>query len=279
MSALRIDSHNHFWRYSASGYGWIDDSMDILKRDYLPTDLEQEGVMGTIAVQARQILEETRWLLSLTREHPFIRGVIGWVPLCENTGEPALEEMASDPLLKGVRHVLHDEPNPGAFMLRDDFNAGVSRLHHYGLVYDVLVFAEHLPATTSFIDRHPEQAFVVDHIGKPEIRSDAFDKDWAENIRELARRDNVACKLSGMVTEVRGATWDTNLLRPYFETVLDAFGPRRLLSGSDWPVCLLRTPYHIWSQTVTGLIGDLTTDEKNRILGETAAEIYSLDIS
>jgi L-fuconolactonase len=221
------------------------------------------------------MITETEFLLDLADQHERIRGVVGWVPLCERAGEPFLERFAAHSRLVGVRHVVHDEPDDD-FILRPDFNEGVRRLERYGLTYDILIFAKHLPQTICFVDQHPNQPFIVDHVAKPTIASGAFDAGWAAAIRDLARREHVACKLSGMVTEVRDPAWDPDLLRPYFETVFDAFGPDRLMFGSDWPVCLLRSSYADWTGAARNLAADLGTDERTALFGHTASRLYGL---
>jgi L-fuconolactonase len=276
---MQIDSHHHLWQYNDRDYVWMTDEMEILRRDYLPSDLqtnlERSGIDGSVVVQARQSLDETRWLLSLAADNPRIRGVVGWVPLVEDNVEHALEEFAGDRNLKAVRHVVHDEPDD-AYILRDDFNRGIATLSRFGLVYDVLIFASHLDNTLRFVDRHAGQPFVVDHIAKPTITEKQFDQGWADRIRELARRENVTCKVSGVVTEVRDPQWSIDLIRPYWETVLDAFGPARLMFGTDWPVCLLRLSYEQWVSTVSDLIHDLSADEQDSIMGGTAVRVYGL---
>ncbi len=275
----RIDSHHHLWAINDRDYVWMTDEHAVIRRDFLPADLEpllaDAEVDGCVVVQARQMLEETRWLLDLAETHDWIRGVVGWVPLCENGGEPHLEKFAAHDKLRGVRHVVHDEPDDD-FILREDFNEGVARLADLGLAYDILIFWKHLPQTIEFVDRHPGQVFVVDHIAKPRIQEAGFDEEWAAGIRELARREHVSCKLSGLVTEVRDERWDRELLRPYFDTVLDAFGPDRLMFGSDWPVCLLRSDYVKWVETVQAFVAPLSADEQRAFWGGNAARVYGL---
>lgn len=275
-----IDSHHHFWRYDAEQYPWIGQGMEVLKRDFLPGDLQAEagraGVDGVVSVQARQTLEETRWLCRLAEQHQLVRGVVGWVPLAAPEIDDVLGVVTRSPWLKGVRHVVQDEPDD-AFLLREEFNRGVARLKHYHLVYDILIYARHLPNTIRFVDRHPEQPFVLDHIAKPTIRAARFDDDWAAHLRELARREHVVCKVSGIVTEVRDPEWSIELIRPYWEVVLEAFGPGRLLFGTDWPVCLLRTDYATWTQIVRQLIASLSPAEQAQIMGENARRVYRLD--
>jgi L-fuconolactonase len=277
---MRIDSHHHLWRYDRREYPWINEGMSVLRRDYLPADLkeqiDQAGIQGTVAVQARQTLEETRWLLRLAAEHPFIVGVVGWVPLVDPDIERVLAEFAGQTMLRAVRHVLQDEPDD-ELMRSADFHRGIRQLAPAGLVYDVLIYSRHLASAIEFVDRHPDQSFVVDHIAKPTIAKGSFDREWAGRIAELARRDQVTCKLSGMATEVRDLEWSTELIRPYFEAVLDAFSPSRLMFGTDWPVCLLSCGYTQWVKTVEELIGSLSTDDQARIMGLTAARVYGVD--
>lgn len=281
MSNPVVDAHHHFWRYDPHEYAWIDGSMDVLRRDYLPEELAEElavtGIDRVVSVQARQTLAETEWLLALADEYPFIAGVVGWVALAAKDVERHLERLAPHPFLKGIRHVLHDEPDD-AYMLRPDFNRGVGRLTGHGLVYDVLIFERHLPQTLRFVDRHPEQVFVIDHVAKPRIEVGAL-SPWREHVTELARREHCYCKLSGMVTEADWARWTPEQLRPYFDVVLEAFGPQRLLFGSDWPVCRLAASYATWHRTVRGWIEPLAPSEQARIFGGTAVEAYGLDPS
>lgn len=276
---MKIDSHHHLWAINDTDYVWMTEDHDVIRRDFLPehaADVFQgSGIGGSVVVQARQMEKETEWLLELAERNEWIRGVVGWAPLLHDAGEPFLEHVAAHPKLRGMRHVVHDEPDDD-FILRDDFNQGVAQLARYGLVYDILIFARHLPQTIRFVDRHPEQPFVVDHIAKPVIRREAFDTAWAEGIRELARREQVSCKLSGMVTEVRDADWDLGLLRPYVDTVLDAFGSERVMFGSDWPVCLLRSGYDRWVDAVHELVADLSESEKAALWGGNAVRLYGL---
>jgi L-fuconolactonase len=276
---MQIDSHHHFWKYDPDEYPWIGADMPQLRRDYLGGDLQTEidatGIDGVVSVQARQTVEETRWLVSLAEHYPFIRGVVGWVPLADPGVGRVLDELATSPWLRGVRHVVQDEPDD-AFILGSDFNRGIGILGRYGLVYDILVYARHLPATIRFVDRHPDQPFVLDHLAKPAISSARFDRPWATNLGELARRPHVWCKFSGLVTEVRDPQWSLDLLRPYWETALEAFGARRLLFGSDWPVCRLRCEYAAWVSTARELAATLTEDERSAVLGGNAMAAYRL---
>jgi L-fucono-1,5-lactonase len=275
---MRIDSHHHFWKYGPEEYGWIDDSMKVIRRDFLPADLEKEiqaaGIDGVVSVQARQTLEENRFLLDFARRYDFIRGVVGWAPLTDPNVKGVLEEFAGQRKAKGVRHGLQGEPDE-RYMLRDDFNRGVALLKEFGLVYDILIFERHLPQTLQFVDRHPNQVFVLDHIAKPRIK-DGYLSPWQTNIVQLAHRPNVYCKLSGMVTEADYQNWTVQELTPYIDTVLSAFGAKRVLFGSDWPVCLVACPYGRWVEVVRKHIGGLSEAEQERILGGTAMEAYKL---
>ena len=272
---MRVDSHHHLWRYTPEEYGWIDESMAILQRDFLPPDLEREATIidATIAVQARQTLEETRWLLSLAAQSSLIQGVVGWAPIAANDFPATLETLRRNPLLKGLRHVVQTEHD--GFLDDPSFNRGVAALLPTSLVYDLLIFARQLPEATRFVDRHPHQSFVLDHIAKPDIKANAF-ASWNQAIRELARRPNVTCKLSGMVTEADWHTWSPEQLQPYFDTVLEAFGPSRLMFGSDWPVLTVASTYSRWVETVATWLAPLTPTERAAIEGETATRVYQL---
>jgi len=257
----------------------MGDEHEVIRRDFLLDDLkevcDESRIDGTVVVQARQIVEESEWLLSLADQSELIRGVVGWVPLMENAGEPFLERFAAHSKLKGVRHVVHDEPDDD-FILGADFNRGIESLAKYDLVYDVLIFWKHLQQTIRFVDQHPQQAFVVDHIAKPRIIGGEYDRDWDRGIRELAKREHVSCKISGMLTEVRDEAWSLDQLQPYFDAIFEAFGPQRVMYGSDWPVCLLREPYAKWAKTAGQLSASLSEDEQAAFWGGNAARIYGL---
>jgi L-fuconolactonase len=274
-----VDSHQHFWRYDAREYDWIGDELAAIRRDFLPADLAREieaaGVDAVVSVQARQSLEETEWLLALAAENDFVAGVVGWVPLTSPTVAETLARLAASPRLCGVRHVLQGEPDPD-FAARPDFNAGIAVLRGHGLVYDILVYERQLPMATALVDRHPDQVFVVDHVAKPRIR-DGVVSPWRERIRELGRHPNVFCKLSGMVTEADPRGWTRASLEPYAQAVLEAFGPSRVMFGSDWPVCLAGCGYSQWLATVRELCGTLSAAERDKVLGGTARRAYGLD--
>ena len=273
-----IDSHQHYWHYDPVEYDWIDDSMKVIRKDFLPEELfrtiQTAGIEGVITVQARQSIEETEWLIETANQNSFMKGIVGWLPLIETNLEFYLEKFSSEKILKGVRHVVQGETDPN-FLLRPDFNRGISLLKKYALVYDVLVVERQLPATIRFIDNHPNQVFVLDHIAKPLIGQNQM-SPWKENIQELARRENVNCKISGMVTEADFTKWTADQLQPYFDVILKAFGPDRLLFGSDWPVCLVATTYKNWVDLVRKNILSFSKEEQDKIMGGNAVRIYQL---
>lgn len=273
-----IDSHQHLWKYTSEEYGWITSEMEVLQRDFLPEDLHVEltaaGVDGCIAVQARQTLEETRWLLELSAEDPKVRGVVGWVPLCDPTLPKLLGRLAANGKLKGVRHVLQDEIDE-EFMLRADFNRGISRLTEAGLAYDVLIHERHLPVAFQFVKQHPDQRFVLDHLAKPQVRHGPFGP-WKDGLAKLASCRNVFCKLSGLITEANWATWTIDDLRPYLDAALREFGAERLMAGSDWPVCLLAGTYQAWWSALQEWSAPLPPEKRAQIFGGTATQVYGL---
>lgn len=252
--------------------------MSTLRRDFMPNDLQAEinaaGIDGVVSVQARQTIEETAWLLELAKEHAFMKGVVCWVPLDSPDVVRHLERFAADAKFKGVRHVLQDERDEN-FMLRKSFNVGIDALRAFDLVYDILILDRQLSQIIEFVDHHPEQVFVLDHLAKPRIR-DGVLEPWRTNIRELARRENVFCKVSGAPAQADWALWTEAQLRPYIETALEAFGARRLMFGSDWPVCLVASTYSRWTQTVQEFAALLSPHEQRRIFGATATEVYHL---
>lgn len=279
---MRVDSHQHFWRYNQEEFGWINDQMAVIRRDFLPDDLapllHETKIDAAVSVQASQTIEETEFLLGFADQHAWIAGVVGWVPLISPQLDEELDRQAANKKLKGIRHILQAEADE--YMQRDDFNAGIARLQDYSLTYDVLILERQLPAAIQFVDRHPAQPFVLDHVAKPRIVEHRIAghqiEPWRTQIRELARRPHVVCKLSGMVTEADFNSWTVADLCPYVETVLEAFGPGRLLFGSDWPVCTVAASYGRWVSTVTEYLSELSTDELQMIFGENATKFYKL---
>jgi L-fuconolactonase len=275
---MRIDAHQHFWQYTEYEFGWIDHAMVSIRRDFLPADLvpllNETGMDATVAVQACQSMEETEWLLELADANPEIAGIVGWVPLIDPKVEKVLEALSANSKFRGVRHVLQAEPSE--YMAREDFNTGVALLGPYSLTYDLLILQHQLPAAIKFVDRHPNQPMVLDHLAKPLIASHEIEP-WRAQILELARRPHVSCKLSGMVTEANFHNWTIEDLQPYVETALEAFGPDRLLFGSDWPVCTVASSYKRWLDVVKQCTAGLTSDEQDKILGENAQKFYGLE--
>lgn len=273
-----IDAHHHLWRYRDPGHPWMTDEMSSLRRDIGMEDLRKvatpSGITGTVVIEVERTAEETRWLVSMAASDDLILGVVGWVDLTDSSVSTALEQLAELPKLKGVRHPIHDELDPN-FVLREDFNQGIAALHVLGLTYDLLIFEDHLPQTINFVDRHPDQIFILDHIAKPRI-CDASIAAWRSNLFKLARRPNVYCKLSGIVTEAKWDRWTPQSIAPYIDTVLEAFGSRRLMFGSDWPIVTLASTYGQWVNTVRSAIAQLSTSEQQAILWRSATEAYSL---
>jgi L-fuconolactonase len=275
---MRIDTHQHFWAYNPREYPWMGPGMESLQRDYLPPDLapllKAAAIDGTIAVQARQTLEESYWLLELADQYPFNHGVVGWVDLRSPRVEEDLEKLSRHRKFRGVRHIVHDEPDD-RFMLREDFLRGLGRLAGFGLTYDLLLFPRHLPVACEVVKRFPEQTFVLDHISKPLIKAHRLEP-WATDIRRLASFPNVACKISGMVTEADWKHWQARDFPPYLDVVLECFGTKRLMVGSDWPVCTLAASYGQVMQIAGDFIGKLSKDEQAAVWGENAKRIYQL---
>ena len=276
---MRLDAHQHFWKYNAVQYDWINEMMMDLKRDFLPADLKPlldvEGFDGSIAVQARQDADETQWLLELANQNDSIKGVVGWADLCSPDVVAELEQLALHPKFVGVRHILQSELDD-QFMLRMDFKRGIGRLAEHGLTYDLLLYPRHLPVAVKLVREFPEQSFVLDHIAKPLI-ADGLIEPWDRDIRELADFDNVWCKLSGMVTEAGWNEWTAEDFRPYLDVVCEAFGPDRLMIGSDWPVCTLSGDYRSTMRIVRDYIAQFDASQQEDILGANCAEFYGVD--
>ena len=256
----------------------MTEAMSGLRRDFLARNLEAvasaSGVSGTVVIEVTRSAAETLWLTSIAEKHELIRGVVGWTDLTDASIESTLETIASLPKLKGIRHPIHDEPDDD-YVARADFNRGIAALQDFGLAYDLLIFEKHLPQTAALVDRHPDQIFILDHVAKPRITDGAL-SPWRENVIELARRPNVCCKISGMVTEASWSNWTPQEIAPYIDVVLEAFGPRRLMFGSDWPLVTLASTYGRWLETVREAVSHLSDSEQDWILWRTATESYRL---
>lgn len=276
---LIIDAHNHFWQYDPVGYNWIGDDISFLRHDFLPQHLQpilqEHGVSGSIAVQARQSLEENEFLLRLAADSSFIRGVVGWVDLAAGDVEEALQQLAQYQKFVGIRHMVQSEIDD-RFLLRKDFNRGVGLLKEYNLAYDILIHEQQLPATIKFVGRFPDQKFVLDHLAKPRIAAGVI-RPWEQHIRELAKNPQVFCKLSGLVTEANWKSWQEADILPYLDVVFEAFGPDRLMFGSDWPVCLIAADYERVLQLVTRYIAQSELADQEKIMGLNALKFYGLE--
>lgn len=274
-----MDSHQHFWRYTPQDYGWISDTMPAIQRDFLPHDLEPllqaAGFDGCIAVQARQSEAETDFLLDLAEESSIVKGVVGWVDLQAPDLEARLEHYASFPTLKGFRHIVQDEPDD-QFLLRPAFVEGVRLLHKYHFKYDILIYEKQMPTAVAFVDRLGDQPLVLDHIGKPLI-AEGPTLRWTDGIKALAQYPHVYCKISGLVTEAAWHQWKPDDFKPFLDIAFDAFGPDRLMIGSDWPVCLLAADdYAEVIGLVEGYVAGFSEEDRIRILGANAERFYGV---
>lgn len=273
-----IDSHQHFWHYESEKHSWIDDSKAVIRRDFMPSDLEkvynENNVDGCVAVQADQTLAETDFLLKLAQDNTFIKGVVGWVDLRSKNIDSVLEHYRSEQKLKGWRHVVQDEADHN-FLLRDDFLNGIAYLEKYEYTYDILVFPHQLGSVLEFVKRFPHQRFIIDHIAKPYI-NDGFYEGWAALMIEIGKQENVYCKLSGMITEADYNSWTAEQLHPYMHLVLEAFGSERIMFGSDWPVCLVAGNYGQVKKIVTDFIATLSMQDQQLIMAENAIAFYNL---
>jgi len=275
---VHIDAHQHYWRYNAEEYVWIDESMAALRRDFLPEDLspelERNGFDGSVLVQVRQTLEETRWFLELAERSPKIVGVVGWVDLCSNDCRSQLERFAKYPKFVGVRHIVQSEPDE-RFLLREEFGRGIALLEEFDLAYDILIYTKHLPVTAEFVEQFPRQRFVLDHLAKPPIKNREID-EWARGIRRLAAFPNVFCKLSGLVTEADWQHWTPEDIHPYLDVAFEAFGSARLMVGSDWPVCLVAGTYRRVMNVVSKYLERHSSETQDAVLGGNARQFWRL---
>jgi L-fuconolactonase len=272
---MRLDAHQHFWSYDAAQYPWIPPGSP-LHRSWLPDDLaalqKPLGFDGSIAVQARQIVGESDWLLGLADKHANVKGVVGWVDLRSDRVEADLARLAAHPKFVGVRHVVQEEPDDD-FMLGKDFQRGISKLQAHGLTYDILIYPKQLEAAIRLAENFPDQPFVLDHIAKPRIK-DGTIEPWKSQVRRLAKSPNVHCKVSGMLTEADHKNWHAEQFRPYLDTVFEAFGPGRLMYGSDWPVCLFAGSYEQAFRLVDDYARGLTDAERAGLFGGNCQKFY-----
>lgn len=281
MSTPRVDAHQHFWKYSPEEYPWIGNHMAKLRRDFLPVDLAREfasvDFTASVAVQARQSLEESSWLLELAHAAPHIAGVVGWVDLRSEVVDEQLSVLSRQEKFVGVRHVVQDEPDD-RFLLLPEFVRGLRRLREFGLTYDLLLYPQQLPAAIELVRMLADQPFVLDHLAKPQIIDNQIEP-WREQIRELAKSPNVMCKLSGMITEADWESWQPADLLPYLETTFEAFGEDRVMFGSDWPVCLVAGEYGQVFGIVRDFVASMSTAIQDKVLGANAIRFYGLKLS
>lgn len=273
-----VDAHQHFWEYNPQHHGWISEDMAAIRRDFMPGDLApvyaKNEVAGCVALQVDQTEEENQFLIGLAADNSFIKGIVGWVDLrAANIGE-RLDFYSSMKIIKGFRHIVQVETDK-SFLLGEFFTRGISMLRSYNFTYDILVYANQLDQVEQFVQRFPDQPFIIDHLAKPDIKSRSID-DWTKRMSNIAKHKNVYCKLSGMVTEADWKKWTYQDLEPYMQAVLNAFGAERLVYGSDWPVCLVAAAYERQFEVVKTFIGSLSHSEQQKILGENAVRFYHL---
>lgn len=275
---MKIDAHQHFWHYCEVKHSWINDQMSAIKKNFLPQDLQWEleakGIDGCVAVQADQHEDETNFLIEQSKEHKFIKGVVGWVDLRADTIESRLAYYQQESVMKGFRHVVQDEPDIN-FMKRQDFQHGISKLERYGFTYDILIFPTQLEAAIDTVKRFPNQKFVIDHIAKPYIKNGEIES-WKKGMQQIAAHENVSCKLSGMVTEADWLEWKQADFTPYLDAVIEMFGVDRVMYGSDWPVSLIEWSYGEVKGIIDTHIQHFSKEEKDKIYGKNAITFYNL---
>lgn len=274
---MRLDSHQHFWEYDPKRQDWISPEMNRIRRNFLPGDLypllQDAKIDGCIAVQAEESLRETDFLLDLASQHAWISGVVGWADLKDDKLDELLDQYSESKKLVGFREVLQSK-DP-AYMLQKEFIRGVQKIGGRGYGYDILIFPNHLAASLDLVKKCPDQRFVIDHLAKPNIKDGEW-KNWKKGMALLAERELIHCKLSGIITEADWKKWTPEQLFPYLEIALELFGPNRLMYGSDWPVCLLAGEYEKFWEVMEQFTDALSSSEKARIMGDTAAEFYKI---
>ncbi|CAL1519355.1 amidohydrolase family protein [Chitinophaga sp. MM2321] len=277
---MKIDSHQHFWVYDPVKDAWIDDTMDVIKKDFSPEEvwplMQENGIDGCVAVQADQSEQETRYLLGLADKHPFIKGVVGWIDFRAVDIAERLAYFSSFKNLKGFRHIVQAEPNDD-FLLQEDFCRGISLLRKYGYTYDILIYPKHIKTALEFVKKFPDQPFIIDHLAKPFIKDQLVD-DWKRDLKAFADLDHVSCKMAGLVTEADWHQWKLPDFEPYVTTVLDIFGTDRVMFGSDWPVCLTGASYSQVCAIVEESTAFLSPTEKAKLWGTNCSKIYRLSV-
>ncbi len=274
---MRIDAHQHFWAVARGDYGWLTPDLDVIYRDFTPDDLapmlKDAGIEGTVLVQAAPTVAETEYMLSLADETPFIKGVVGWIVFGAPDAATQIAALDAHPALVGLRPMIQDIADP-LWMLGDALTPAFAELTTRGLTFDALTLPQHLGPLRKLLARHPDMKVVIDHGSKPLIR-DAILEGWAADTAALASDTNAWCKLSGLVTEA-APDWTVDDLRPYVDHLLNTFGPSRLIWGSDWPVCTLASSYERWLETTDLLLSQLSSSERDAVMGGNAARAYNL---
>ena len=274
----RIDAHQHFWKFDPVRDSWITNEMSVIQKDFFPNDLkpllQQNGFDGCVAVQASQSEEETDFLIGLTRENEFIKGIVGWVDLQADSITERLEHYKSDTIVKGFRHVLQGEAQRD-LMLSPNFKKGIAALQRYGFTYDILIFPDQLKFSNELVASFPEQKFIIDHIAKPNIKKGEID-DWKNDMQKIAQHQNVYCKISGMVTEADWKAWKKEDFTPYLDVVVTSFGIDRVVFGSDWPVCLVAASYEKMLGIVEDYFSAFSKQEQEKFFGANAIRFYDL---
>jgi L-fuconolactonase len=273
-----IDAHQHFWQFNPVRDSWITDEMSVIQKDFFPDNLipvlQKNGFDGSVAVQASQSEEETNFLIALAEQNDFIKGVVGWIDLQASNIEERLAKYKSIPVVKGFRHVLQGEPQRD-MMLRPEFKRGIGALQKHEFTYDILIFPDQLKFSNELVSSFPEQKFVIDHIAKPYIKRKEID-GWKKDMQEIAKHQNVYCKISGMVTEADWKGWRKEDFKPYLDVVVNAFGTDRTLFGSDWPVCLVAASYEEMLAIVKDYFASFSKDEQGNFFGLNAIRFYNL---
>jgi L-fuconolactonase len=273
----KIDAHHHCWHFDVRRHSWIDDSMEVIQRDFLPQHLEplleKNGVTGTVLVQVEQTAEENHYLLALAHSNPVIKGLVGWIDLLAPDLEQQLERWSAEPLMKGFRHIAQAEPDD--FLCRPDVIKGIGMLEKYGFTYDILIKPTQIAAAIQLVKVLPRQMFVIDHLAKPYIMAGLLEP-WKHDMAQLAVFENVYCKVSGMVTEADWPNWKYNQLLPYMETIFTLFGARRLMFGSDWPVCLLAADYDAVVANAARFVATCSPNEQQAFWQGNARRFYHL---
>jgi L-fuconolactonase len=276
---LFIDAHQHFWKYNPQEFDWITNEMSMLRKDFFPADLkpsfDENGVDGCVAVQAKQTEEENNFLLQLAEENDFIKGIVGWVDLMADDIEDKLIYWHQHKKLKGVRHILQGEKNR-ALMLEPSFKNGISSLKKFNYTYDILIYPDQLQYASELVKIFPEQKFVIDHLAKPYIKSQQVD-GWKKDIEAFKKHDNVYCKVSGMVTEAEWNNQSLQIFNPYLDVIAETFGTKRIMYGSDWPVCLVAaSSYKDVMQIAMDYFSSFSVEEKENIFRNNAVRFYDL---